>query len=443
MTTRHNGITQTTAMMPAGIAVTKQAGQQYQQPQQTPQLALTAPTSTQRRNNNRRPYILWQHWTTRCHQHQRHQHFSQSNRMRTKSISWSTVEQKHMSAHHGLRPTHPCRTWNMDKGHNWEQQQMKTYQRMGTHGSWWPTSTSNNYIVVSFFVREVTQPILSVATLAEQGFNIQLNETPTVSHTHKGIQLSTCSTWWTLLHDNGVVNIPVNMQLEVHQTTQGTTAKITPATLTPTGMEVLRNRNDLWTVNNQGYLVRVQRTQRKALFVPDQRCPVPTARLENYRRAIVRRNNGNNENIEDACQTLDTTQQKRILEGEPCTEKTWFKVKRVTPLPGNTPPMPALPATRTTVPQQLTQRQHKQQTIKAATVWSDKSNWINFSATSNASTTNNWLQYWIREGHLWKRAHVKPRHDLYIPQQTDDGPDVTKLTTERTTMVRPTNGGTG
>ena len=41
---------------------------------------------------------------------------------------------------------------------------------------------------------------------------------------------------------------------------------------------------------------------------------------------------------------------------------------------------------------------------------------------------------------MWKRVHVKPQHDLYIPQQTDDGPDVTRLTTERTTMVRPTNG---
>ena len=41
---------------------------------------------------------------------------------------------------------------------------------------------------------------------------------------------------------------------------------------------------------------------------------------------------------------------------------------------------------------------------------------------------------------MWKRVHVKPRHDLYIPQQTDDGPDVTKLTTERTRMVRPTDG---
>ena len=33
-------------------------------------------------------------------------------------------------------------------------------------------------------------------------------------------------------------------------------------------------------------------------------------------------------------------------------------------------------------------------------------------------------------------SRVKPRHDLSIPQQTDDGPDVTTLTGERTTMVR-------
>ena len=37
--------------------------------------------------------------------------------------------------------------------------------------------------------------------------------------------------------------------------------------------------------------------------------------------------------------------------------------------------------------------------------------------------------YWIREGHLWKRAHVKPRHDLYIPRQTDAGRNITKLET--------------
>ena len=48
--------------------------------------------------------------------------------------------------------------------------------------------------------------------------------------------------------------------------------------------------------------------------------------------------------------------------------------------------------------------------------------------------------YWIREGHLWKRVRIKPRTALYIPQQTQDGPDVTKLIPERTTIVKPTSG---
>ena len=218
-------------------------------------------------------------------------------------------------------------------------------ENIPVHGYKWALMTNVNkqQLVVPFFVCEVAQPILSVTRLAEQGFNTQLNETPTVTHT-KGFK--------ALVQRDGLylmtmefVNIPANMQLEVHQRTQGTTAKITPVTLTPAGMEVLRNRNDLWTFNNQGYLVRAHRTQLKALFVPDQRCPVPTARLENYRRTIARRNDGNNENIEDAYQTLDTKQQKRILEGEPWTGETWFKVKRGTPLPGNTPPMPALKTT--------------------------------------------------------------------------------------------------
>lgn len=48
--------------------------------------------------------------------------------------------------------------------------------------------------------------------------------------------------------------------------------------------------------------------------------------------------------------------------------------------------------------------------------------------------------YWIREGHLWKRVHIKSRTQLYISQQTQDGPDVTKLIPGRTTIVKPTSG---
>ena len=174
------------ATIPAASTIHQNLRRQHHNPQQ-------------RRNNRRQQYILWQQWTTRCHQHQWHRHYSQSNRKRTKSKSWLTVEQRRMSAHHGLHPTHPCTHSNMGRCRNWEQQPMKLFQCMDT--SWWPTSTSNNWL---FFVCEMTQPIMSVTKLAEQGFNIQLNETPAVTHTHKGIQLSTGSTWWTLLHDDGV-----------------------------------------------------------------------------------------------------------------------------------------------------------------------------------------------------------------------------------------------
>ena len=103
------------------------------------------------------------------------------------------------------------------------------------------TNINKQQLVVPFFVCEVTQPIMSVTRLAEQGFNIQLNETPTVALVQRdGLYFMTME----------FVNIPVNMQLEVHQTTQGTTAQITPVTLTPPGMEVLRNRNGLWTFNS-------------------------------------------------------------------------------------------------------------------------------------------------------------------------------------------------
>ena len=170
-------------------------------------------------------------------------------------------------------------------------------------------------------------------------------------------------------------------------------------------------------------------------------------KLENFRRTIVRRSNGNTENIEDAYQTLDTKQQKRILGGEPWTGETWFRVKRGTPLPGNTPPMPSLPATRTTVPTSANPAsaqatEHPTGRMRHTTKQPpfDPARATGSTSIPHPMSEPPTADYWIREGHLWKRVHVKPRHDLYIPQQADDGPDVTRLTTERTTMVKPTNG---
>ena len=52
-------------------------------------------------------------------------------------------------------------------------------------------------------------------------------------------------------------------------------AMIAPTTLTQAGpQQVLGGNNDYWNYNNEGYLVRYQRNKRKALFVPDNNCPV-------------------------------------------------------------------------------------------------------------------------------------------------------------------------
>ena len=41
---------------------------------------------------------------------------------------------------------------------------------------------------------------------------------------------------------------------------------------------------------------------------------------------------------------------------------------------------------------------------------------------------------------MWKRVHQQVRTDLYIPQQTHGGPDVTQLGPARMSFVKPTNG---
>ena len=60
---------------------------------------------------------------------------------------------------------------------------------------------------------------------------MQPNETTEVTHM-KGFNSALVQRDGPYFMTTEFVNIPVNMQLEVHQTTQGTTAKITPGTLT-------------------------------------------------------------------------------------------------------------------------------------------------------------------------------------------------------------------
>ena len=134
--------------------------------------------------------------------------------------------------------------------------------------------------------------------------------------------------------------------------------------------------------------------------------------------------------------------------------ETWFKVKQ-----NARPPKPPITTPATTGKALPAHNQQQQEALQQKRRYTEKKperpeematsseqqpsrSQQSHSATSiprpkEVSATED---YWIREGHLWKRVHIKPRTELYIPQQTQDGPDVTKLIPERTTMVRPTSG---
>ena len=185
-------------MMPTGIAASSDQtgyyqdnGQQYQQPQQTPQLALTAPT----------PTTAQEQQTAAIHLVAPLNNKMSSTPMASTLQSVQQDENKVDIMIDSGAATHVCRPWfapntpmyNLEHGQG-PQLRTATDENIPVYGCKWilMTNVNKQQLVVPFFVCEVTQPILSVTRLAEQGFNIQLNETPTVKH--KGIQLSTCST---------------------------------------------------------------------------------------------------------------------------------------------------------------------------------------------------------------------------------------------------------
>ena len=203
---------------------------------------------------------------------------------------------------------------------------MRISQCMATNG-FSCTTLSKHWLLC-----DVTQPLMSLTRLAEQGFNTQLSETPTLTHSKGFTSTLKQREGLYFLPVTLVALLPANMRIKVNQTAEGTTAKIALVTLTPTGMEILRNRNDLWTFNSQGFLVRVHRTQRKALFMPDNNCPVPTERLENYGRTVIQQPGNNTEVIEEAYQNLDKRQQKRVIQKPHWTGRNMAQGEK-----GNTP----------------------------------------------------------------------------------------------------------
>ena len=187
------------------------------------------------------------------------------------------------------------------------------------------------------------------------------------------------------------------------------------------------------------------------MFTPTRtQCPVSTDRLENYRRTTIKGENGTARTIEDRHQHLDNPNQAQptLWKGE-----TAFRLKKGTALPD-------------TLQQQLAarQRQSQQKEITTSRVTPQviqykpqrritgkqprqtiQQQQSETTGTGRGIPHPSELQpggdYWYREGPYWKRAHVQPRTAYYIPEQTDDGPDISKLSTYRLTKIQPAAGG--
>ena len=126
--------------------------------------------------------------------------------------------------------------------------------------------------MIPFYVCNAHQPILSATRLAEQGLTLQFGDNPNIQHP-KGFtaRLEQRDSLYYL--NARIMTLPDNLKLNIEQADDGTiSAMIAPTTaLTPEGPTVvLGGRQNYWTYNSEGFLVRIHKVPRKALFQPDQ-----------------------------------------------------------------------------------------------------------------------------------------------------------------------------
>lgn len=168
------------------------------------------------------------------------------------------------------------------------------------------------------------------------------------------------------------------------------------------------------------------------------------------------------EDFVEQLHSLDHNKQKRMLDGPAWQGETWFKVKKSAkpPIPPITTPTASKQQTAQAEPTTQALGQQQQEARRRITgKQSEKQDEQQAPAEQAMGSRQHQPQqhypgtavprpkdmvptedYWIREGHLWKRVHIKARTQLYIPQQTPDGPDVTLLIPERTTIAKPISG---
>ena len=265
-------------------------------------------------------------------------------------------------------------------------------------------------IVIPFYVCDIHDPILSVTRLAEQGFDIRFNDTPTMRH-DKGFNVPLMQQHNLYYLPATIMNLGQHQQLQLRHTQKGMIAMIAPTTLTRRGpQQVLGGNSDYRNYNNEGYLVRYHRNKRKALFVPGDNCPVPLETLSNYRRTIIRRTDGNNEDIVEQYHDMSKHEQRRVIQGDTWTGETWFRVNKP---PAQPAPITAKTTEQTKKASQAIQARHQSTTLRiperdGTTQQASREPLYRHAtkkpaptttAVPDPSTMTPTTDYWIREGH--------------------------------------------
>ena len=254
---------------------------------------------------------------------------SNGNDHKTATTNSGTADTIHIMTDSGAA-THVCPLWFADNSpvYKIDQEQSpnlrtvtnKTIQHYGVR--WVCTQSRGQPIVIPFYVCDIHDPILSVTRLTEQGFDIRFNDTPTMRH-DKAFNVPLVQQHNLYYLPAKIMNLGQHQQLQLRHTQKGMIAMIAPTTLTRHGpQQVLGGNGDYWNYNNEVYLVRYHRNKRKALFVPGDNCPLPLETLSNYRRTIIRRTDGNNQDIVEQYHDLSKHEQRRVIQGDTWTGET-------------------------------------------------------------------------------------------------------------------------
>ena len=293
---------------------------------------------------------------------------SNGNDYKTDTTSSGATDTMHIMIDSGAA-THVCPLWFADnypvykidqpQSPNLRTVTNKTIQCYGVR--WVYMQSRGQPIVIPFYVCDIHDPILSVTRLAEQGFDIRFNDTPTMRH-DKGFNVPLVQQHNLYYLPATVMNLGQHQQLQLRHTQKGMIAMIAPTTLTRHGpQQVLGGNSDYWNYNNEGYLVRYHRNKRKALFVPGDNCPIPLETLSNYRRTIIRRTDGNNEDIVEQYHDLSKREQRRVIQGDTWTGETWFRVNKPAAQPATTT---AKTTEQTEKAPQVLQARHRSTTLQ-------------------------------------------------------------------------------